>query len=506
MKNRIIKTGFIFSMLFFFNSCSDYLDINYDPSFPQTATSASILPPLFAQIVRGESFDARYVGQYVQNWASTAVNNAWDAHGYVPNSDAAGEMWRQHYWAIGKNIDLIIEQATAAEQWDYVGVAKAIRAWSWQTSTDVYGEMILKQAWEPNRYIFDFDSQEDVYAEVRRLCEEALVDLARTDGKVSVVSLAQGDLVYKGDRAKWTKFVNAVLARNAHHISNKASYNPDKVIEYVDKSFGSTAEGFHVPHTGSSSADANFFGPLRNNLRSYRATQYFVNLLNGTTLNGVVDPRLPLMYSPAADGEYRGATPLLGDPTNVNNNAMRLPLLWGVSPSVTNAASIPGKYIFTDKADHFLLTFFELQFMKAEAALKKGDKNMAYDAFIKGVKAHMDFTKVVAADQTTYLTSAAMPQSANDLTMSDVMQQKYIALWVHGALETWVDMRRHKYSQDIYKNFALPTTFYIDNPGKSAQRLRPRFNSEFVWNRDALVLFGGDKADFHTTELWFVKN
>lgn len=503
MKHKLLMPSIFAVLLVFFSSCEDFLDVNFDPSNPQVAEGFALLPPIFSQMSRGEVFDTRYVGQYIQNWNWIARNNVWDQHGYVPGSDAGGEKWRSHYWSIGKNVDLIIEQAEAKGQWDYVGVAKAIRAWSWQSTTDVNGEMILSQAWEPNRYVFEYDTQEAVYAEVQRLCEDALKDLARNDDGVSQSGLARGDLVYKGDRAKWTKFVYAILARNAHHLSNKANYNPDKVIEYVDKSFASNADNFNIPHAGTSSADGNFLGATRNNLRSYRQSTFIVGLLDGTTFGGVADPRLPLMLSASPDGVYRGVVPTVGDPTNVNNDPTRIPLLWGVSPTVTSAASIPGKYIFTDKADHFLLTYFELQFMKAEAAFIKGDKTMAYDAFLKGIRAHMEFAKVAPADQDAYLASAAVPQNAADLKLSDIMLQKYIALWVHGALETWVDMRRYHYSSEVYPGFQLPATLYLDNGGKPVYRLRPRYNSEYVWNREALDKIGGNNADFHTYELWF---
>ena len=504
MKNKILTVAFVLTLIIFSNSCNDYLDINYDPSFPQTAESYSLLPPIMSQMVRGESFDVRYAGKYVQNFVQNTKNYSFDLHGYIAGSDAAGEKWRSHYWSIGKNADLIIEQATAKEQWDYVGVAKAIRAWSWQSSTDVYGEMILTQAWEPNRFVFDYDTQDKIYEEVVRLSEEALTDLARTDGNVNVASLGRGDLVYKGDRAKWIKFVYANLARNAHHISNKASYNPDKVIEYVDKAFASNADNFNVPHAGTNSNDGNFFGPLRNNMGPFRASNFFLSLLNGQVFNGVVDPRLPLMYSPAKDGVFRGATPGLGDTTDVATNPRRLPTLWGVDPAAFNASTTVGKYIFTNKADHPLITYFELQFIKAEAALKKGNKELAYEAFKKGVDAHMDFVKVAAADKASYMASAAIPQSASALTLSDVMLQKYIALWVHGALETWVDMRRHNYSSTVYTGFTLPNPLYNDNGGVPAYRFRPRYNSEYVWNLDALKKIGGDLPNFHTSKPWFL--
>lgn len=506
MKSKIILPALLTLMLVFSNSCDKYLDVNFDPSNPQVAEGFALLPPMFANMVRGEAFDTRFVGQYIQNWASTAANNVWDLHGYVAGSDAAGEKWRQHYWAIGRNIDLMIEQATLKEQWDYIGVGKAIRAWSWQTSTDVYGEMILTQVFEPNRYVFDYDTQDKIYAEVERLALEAINDLKRTDGGVSQASLARGDLVYAGNRDKWIRFAYGILARNAHHLSNKASYNPDKVIEYCNLSLQSNADNFNVPHAGTSTADGNFFGPTRNNLRVYRQSTYILQLLNGTLFNGVADPRLPKMLSASPDGEYRGVTPVAGDPTNTNNNPARIPLLWGVSPAVTSAAQIPGKYIFTDKAPHSIMTYSEIQFIKAEAAFRKGDKSTAYQAFRNGIIAHMDFAGVTAAERDAYLASAAVPQNANDLTLSDIMMQKYISLWVHGALETWVDMRRFRYSNTVYRGFNLPATFFTANNGKPAYRLRPRYNSEYVWNLDALNRLGATNDDYHTQELWFMQN
>lgn len=502
MKSIINKICIIFVILSL-ASCDDFLDINRDPSFPQSADGFSVLPPLFSQMARGEAFDSRYAGQYIQNIAWITANNAFDQHGYSPGTDAAGEKWRQHYWAIGKNIDLIVNESTATEKWDYVGAALAIRAWSWQSSTDVYGEMILKQAWEPNRYIFDFDSQDLIYQEVVRLCEESLEYLNRTDGKTNEASLGRGDLVYKGNRQKWIKFVYSILARNAHHISNKANYDPNKVIEYVDKSFASNADNFDVPHAGTSSADGNFYGAIRGNFTNFRQSSYIVKLLNGSILGGGADPRLPKMLTASPDGVFRGVEPTKGDTTNVANKPTRIPLLFGVAPG-TAAASTPGKYIFKNNAVHPIVTYYELQFMKAEAALKKGDNATAFDAFKKGITAHMQFADVSAGDIATYLASEAVPQDAASLTLSDVMLQKYIALWMHGALESWVDMRRHNYSPSVYTGFTLPEKLYLDNGSKTVQRMRPRFNSEYVWNAESLISIGADQADYHTKPVWFV--
>jgi hypothetical protein len=72
-------------------------------------------------------------------------------------------------------------------------------------------------------------------------------------------------------------------------------------------------------------------------------------------------------------------------------------------------------------------------------------------------------------------------------------------------------LRRFHYGADLYNGspvfsgFRLPTTFASANLGKPAYRVRPRYNSEYVWNIDALKKIGGDLTNFHTTELWFSK-
>jgi hypothetical protein len=496
-----------------FSSCEKYLDINVDPSNPQVAEGYALLPPMFAQMSRGEQFDGRFAGQYSQVWSSTAASNTWDLHSYAAGSDAGGEKWRSHYFSIGLNVDLIIADALPKKKWDYIGAVQAIRAWSWQSTTDWHGEMILKQAWEPNRYVFDFDSQEDVYAEVVRLSNEALENLNKTGDGVG--TLARGDKAYGGNVDKWKKFVYANLARNANHLSNKSTYAPDKVIEYCDKAMASNADNFNVQNLGSSTTDANFFGPLRDNFQVYRQTDFSMSLMDGRVFNGIVDPRLPLMFTPSLDGVYRGLTPGSSDPNATpTNNPKRTAILWGVQAfdlvgktpnEVVNTLVKVPKYIYYNSAPFPIITYSEMQFIKAEAAFRKGDKTMALDAYKKAIGAHFDYVGVSAVDKNTFLASKAVKQTGADLTLSDIMCQKFIAMYAHGNLETWVDLRRYKYDPAIYTGFTLPRNLATENNGKTVQRVRPRYNSEYVWNRVSLDKFGGNDPDYHTKELWFVK-
>jgi hypothetical protein len=117
----------------------------------------------------------------------------------------------------------------------------------------------------------------------------------------------------------------------------------------------------------------------------------------------------------------------------------------------------------------------------------------------------MDFTGVSGANRDAYLASAAVAQTTGDLTLSHIMLQKYIAMYGHGILETWVDMRRYAYDPAVYTGFSLPNPLASTNNGKPAYRARPRYNSEYVWNIKAIEAIGGNNLDYHTYEPWFIK-
>lgn len=495
------------------SSCDKFLDINKNPNNPDVVEAALLLAPIQNQYVLGIQFDARYIGSYVQNWHHNAAGTTWDVHGYVQNSDAGGEIWRNVYWRGGRNILNMMDDATAKQRWDYLGVGQVFQAWGWQMLTDIHGEIIIKEAYDqdPNKNTFNYDTQEFAYSEVVRLLQEGIKNLNRSDGAVSTASLGRGDIIYKGDRIKWKKFAYGLLAINAHHLSNKKSiYKPDQVISYVDSALSSNADDALFTFNGLSTADGSFFGPLRQNLQVYGQSAFMLRLLDGTVFNGVKDPRQPILLSASGDGTYRGINAGAGQSTAASVPvATRVPNLWGGQIALAPPVGTTGKFFFTDKGPFPLMTYAQLQFIKAEAAYLKGDMATALAAYRKGIEAHLtsSYVNVSAADRTAYLSNPAIvPTAAADLKLNQIMLQKYIAQWGWGFLEQWADLRRYNYSPDVFTSLQLPTAAFPSfNNGKSVQRLRPRYNSEYVWNQAALQPLGGLEPDYHTKPVWFVQ-
>ncbi|NGY37196.1 SusD/RagB family nutrient-binding outer membrane lipoprotein [Flavobacterium sp. XN-5] len=486
-------------------------DVNINPSFPTVTEPIYLLPNIQASMAVGLQFDSRFLGKYTQYFSHTSANYIFDQYGYIANSDSGGEIWKMAYYSIGLNLTQAQEVANKNQRYDIVGLSKAIRAWTWQVSTDYHSNLIKFDQAFTSRLTFDYGTQEEAYTEVVRLAKEAIVDLERTDGKSDASYTAKGDLIYGGDKAKWTKFAYGVLARNSNNLINKATYSPDKVIEYVNKSLSSINDDCYVKFTATSTSDANFYGPSRNNLNSFRQSDFILRAMDGTVFGGTVDPRMPNVLQPSADGVFRG-NPLSTTAGTVA--ATRIPNLWGTTGS--GNSTIPGRYLFRDKADFPLMTYAELQFIKAEAAFIKGDKIMALDAYKKGIEASIDMVNrntvvstvaptaalITASQKATFLSDVNIVPTAANLTIKHIMMQKYVALFGYGYLETWTDMRKYHYDPLVYETIAFPT-LAPDNNGKLAYRVRPRFNSEYVWNFAALEAIGADKPSYHTEEMWF---
>ena len=520
-KMRKLHTALLVGTMLVPAACSDYLDVNTNPNGPEVVSANLYLPPMLHWMVTSPQFDARFIGRYAQEWTLPGTSlSTWDRMGYDPSSDNGAQQWRDVYWSLGQNLVDMNNLARAEERWDLLGVGYILKAWGWLVLTDMHGEIIVKEAIDQNRFAFDYDTQETAYQEVLSLLDSAITQLQRTDGAVSATYLAKGDKIYNGDRTKWLKYAYGLKAIALNHFSNKSSYKPAEVIAAVDNSFTSNADDALMTYPGISPGleDLNFLGWSRNNFRSYRQTQFVLGLMNGDQF-GVTDPRMSRMLAPTPDGRFLGLDINVAgfvitsaNPNSPNN------FMGGIGTAAPSGGS---RYLFDDKSKIPAMTYSQLQFVKAEAAYRMGNKALALDAYKKGIDSHITFvnarnqdagqspSQITDAERAAFLASPQIVPSAANLTLTHIMSQKYIAEWAWAHNEIWMDLRRYHYTdidpasgKQVFPGFAPPTNLYPDNGGKLAWRIRPRFNSEYVWNRDGLDAIGALALDYHTVMPW----
>ncbi len=177
-------------------------------------------------------------------------------------------------------------------------------------------------------------------------------------------------------------------------------------------------------------------------------------------------------YAYAGDTAYvslRSNSKLTGNQTKDEND-----VYWYFSTTdALNAGAVgsTGSFQTRPVSDFEIMTYHEACFIKAEVLFRKGDKAGALAAYKAGIKAHLDYMqkKLTAwkgqgfsnpdmlpmddAQITAYLASDAVCQNSAELTMSDIMLQKYVAMGC--SLENWNDMRRFNYSAGNIKDFGV---------------------------------------------------
>lgn len=589
----------IFTTMFIAVSCDEYLDVNKNVDTPDWVEPNLRLAPILSGFV-SNYYDVRIVApmcQYFSGNGTAGLTYGAQMY-YAPASDYA-ETWKMVYWEWGQNLEDMINDGKSMNQPLYAGIGLALKAYGWYQMTSIHGEAPCKQFLDPGRTVFEYDSQEYIYSQSRKWAKEAIDILSKADATVYPASLTTNDLMYKGDRTKWLKFAYGVLAKNYITISGKNVAYLDSAINAVNSAMTSSSDDATVMVAGGTvSAQANFFGVLRGNLSNVlNQSDYMVDVMTGrvkyydpntgnTVTTGSVTQLMAKQYvtdsltlDPRAICYFGTKDTMPNDLSTINIKTYKfsgtLPgqtsqgTLFSTTAAPTAATSGTGRWIFRDNAPYIVMTYAELQFIKAEAQFRKNLKADAFETFKKAVDGSIKTTaayivqgtpvkgtngkqtsvigdKISTAKFNTLATAYLNSPYVNNLALADfelahIMMQKYVALYPWG-LDTWNDLRRyhydlkvgskgipeagtswsttrtfHKVDTDpgrVYKGFYLPSAdvtnrrsaFVSTNLGSPSYRIRPRYNSEYVWNQTALASLqpiSGLDVNYNTSMLWF---
>ena len=208
---KLLTILLLASMSFTFTSCDSWLDVNNNVDAPDYVQEDLYLAGILSALGQGNYYDIRATGPLTQTLGTSSYTN-FANHFYTKANDAAGEMWRVVYWLHGMNLENMINQSIAAEEWTLAGIGYAIKAFDWDMLTKLHGEVPMKQAYEPGRLSHDYDYQDEVYEQVRAWANTAIEYLEMDDATDYGSRLKDADLMYAGNASKWIKFAPCVSA------------------------------------------------------------------------------------------------------------------------------------------------------------------------------------------------------------------------------------------------------------------------------------------------------
>ena len=467
MKKLFIIPALIGAMLF--TSCEDFLDINYTQDSPISTSVDQVLPvaTFYASQI---CYDHAEYGVYMCQALTTLGKAQTGSLPYSQGWEFLGvnrhPMWRRHYYDLGANIQKMNELAEDKGQYNAILIGRTVMLMSTMLTTDAFGDMPRSQVYQSSspRY----DTQAEVYEWMHTEVDELLKlykDPAWVNASTNLLISDKMDRIYGGDMAKWEGLCKALKARLWLRKLPNWENTPavcNEIIRLVDDALASFAEPRYYYPGGVTESNCPW-GPLKPIINSWESranrldqsvpTTFFMHGLLGSidgtynrTRGYALDPRAARMIEPRGEKALWHLESNIGvgdiDRNGETDAISAFPDLLcqsrGSNPYTQNTGYIP------------LITVEELMFIKAEAQMWAGDRAGAYEttkaATIEsmarfGIKeANLEGD---ALNQYNRFWEIKLPGAAT-FTLADLMQQKYIAMYLQP--EQWTDMRRYNYS------------------------------------------------------------
>lgn len=419
------------------SSCKKFFDINSDPDAVLTAPIEQQLSSLTVNMGFFAGSDVnRYTSLIMQQFSgqsSGTQNNTQLFEKYLIQGSDENNAWSSMYATILNDAENIIKNANETGNPHYSGVAKIIKAYAYQVTVDVWGDVPFSETQKLTENTQPkYDSAESIYTELIKLLDQGIAEVSAT---TSNKSPGTNSTIYPGafstTKANWIKFANTLKLRIYLHYSEKnptfAKTQIDQLINSGVPLFASNADNFQMAFVNQAASR----NPIDQH-ETARAGYLVANDKIVTLMNNKLDPRRPFYFTqfPAGSGLYKGA--ISGDAASQNYSKLHAYLRGFVNNAYTGDAPIR------------MLTFAEYNFIRAEAALRFNSPGVAQTFFTAGITASMTDAGVSTANIATYLAANGTLIGTTDQQLSQIITEKYIASY--GVIvESWTDWRRTGY-------------------------------------------------------------
>lgn len=408
-----------------FSSCKKYFDdTNKNPNDPSVVTPDVLLPVIetrLAYVYWGDG--SRFASIYTQHVDGVTRQFSVIQNYGIQGSDV-DQMWASLYSGVMTDINKLKEISADGGYNHYEGVALALEAYTMMFITDMWGNVPYAEAFDgTNNLAPVFDNQETVYNAILDRLTMAETKLnAAAEGRVP----AADDLFYGGDAAAWVKFVNSLRARAYLHLAKRNSANYANVLTALSNGISAASDDARLPFEATASGAAPWFQFIEQRGDIAEGANYVA------LLNSLNDPRVA----------YFGY-----DLTDVAH------------PYFTADQAVP------------MLSYIEALFAKAEALFQtEGASANTHTAYLDAIAASFDDLGL-SSDYATYVAQPAVDPGQANLTLTEIMTQKYIALY--GDPEVFSDWRRT----------GIPSL--TPNSGSAIPRRLPYSENEVTFNSSA---------------------
>lgn len=197
--------------------CEDVLKDNVNPDKAHTNEPSQALPVLVFyanQSVYDHAEYYIYLSQCLTTMGKSQTGSYAYKSGWEFLSMNRHPQWRRHFYDIGRNGNILIENSKSVNSPNFELIARTIQLMSMQLTTDAFGDMPRTEAYLSNAP--KYDTQASIYKymfeEIDELCK--LYEDDNYINNPSNLPISQNmDRIYAGDLKMWKGLVYAIKAR-----------------------------------------------------------------------------------------------------------------------------------------------------------------------------------------------------------------------------------------------------------------------------------------------------
>lgn len=516
MKNILIIALILWTSASFIACKNNFEEVNTDPLGiinppPEKLLAPALVNMLTTNLIRNRNFNNELMQVTV---TMNEDENAVFRYDFRPNW--ADYTWNGWYSEL-TNFRDIYEVASSDEYLNdsYKGIALICEVWGFSLLTDTYGDIPYKDANKGKFNIVEpaFDTQKDIYLSLFQKLEEANSLLSTSTATV----LTSSDPVYQGNIALWRKFGNSLYLRLLLRLSGKTEVSTEviaKIKEIIEDKpslypvFSNNSESAVLKWTGGLVTTNPFTSPYAILLREIDFTipslcNFFILKLNNWN-----DPRIN-MALPYGNGTRNRLGIAPGSSGFIGIDSGYEPGSGDMKQSYFYSFNNSEFSIQKNPLTGILMTYAELEFIKAEAAVKGFITTSSSEHYYKGIANAINYwvpsftTDISSTEFINYITNAGLiwnntlPLDApvGDSKMERIQLQKYYSLFLTD-FQQWFEYRRtgHPF---------LPKGAGLRNGGKMPSRLNypvyVRSANSFNYSK-AVERIGGD--DINSLVWW----
>lgn len=440
IKHLILSAG----ILFLNYSCTkNFEEINEDPNRIAEISPGTLLNPIIYGIAAHNADRSAKINFDLMQVSVPFPSPIGGLHRYDVSQNIGNSSW-YHYYKWLNNIKEMKQAAVKAGDVNYEAIALTLNALVYANLTDLFGPVPMTEASMAEEGILypAFDSQEFIYKTI-------LADLKRANTLYDLEKemIYGEDILFHNDLEKWQKFTNSLRMRLLLRTSNRTQTNAfQKLTEMIQHPveypiFESTDESAILEVTGVTPNVSPWGRPQDFRLSTKMADFFLKNL------NAMNDPRRAVISTIATDIE-NNPIGYVGIPSAYAGSESQ----FDFSASTLTIEQIE------NPMDIFLLTYAEVEFIKAEVA-QRGFIPNAKEHYKKGVKAAM--IQLGAEIPVNYFENEL---AAYNGTLERIMLQKYYALYFTDY-QQWFEYRRTGFpvlptTEVMFNNGIMPSRFY----------------------------------------------